>query len=65
MNNCRMFSPDPPKIDWYFVIDAKLENGTRVELFGDEGLFRWTYRPYVDTEVKIRRDFAEFSVNFS
>ncbi|PRP89039.1 hypothetical protein PROFUN_02317 [Planoprotostelium fungivorum] len=46
----KMFSPNPPRTDWYFILEGKLVNGTDVELFGNEGLFTTTYRPYDDLE---------------
>lgn len=50
-----MFAPYPPNVEWYYVIQAELDNGTEVELFNNEGtpiqlanlvsfhsgLFRW------------------------
>eukprot|EP01132_Coremiostelium_polycephalum_P007513 gene7513-9234_t len=36
-----MFSPAPPKTHWWHVIHGYLEDGTQVELFKDEGLFKF------------------------
>lgn len=32
-----MFSPRPPNIHWYYNIEGELDNGTKIELFGDQG----------------------------
>jgi len=36
-----MFSPHPPKSHWWYVIEAKLDNGTTTEIFKNEGLWNW------------------------
>jgi len=38
-----MFSPHPPKAHWYYIFQAELEDGREVEIFKNEGLFRWEY----------------------
>ncbi len=38
---CRMFSPRPPNVQWYYIIEGELDNGTAMELFRDEGMFKW------------------------
>jgi len=40
-----MFSPRPPNTQWFYVIDGELDNGTSVELFKNEGMFRWEPTP--------------------
>ena len=36
-----MFSPQPPSSNWWINIKAQLVDGIELELFSDEGLFRW------------------------
>jgi len=40
-----MFSPRPPNVQWYYIIQSELDNGTVGELFREEGLFRWELNP--------------------
>jgi hypothetical protein len=32
-----MFSPRPPSVQWYYIIDGTLDDGRTVELFRNEG----------------------------
>ncbi|EGC28926.1 hypothetical protein DICPUDRAFT_59115 [Dictyostelium purpureum] len=43
-----MFSPAPPKVHWWHVIHGKLDDGTDVELFKDEGLFKFDINTVVN-----------------
>jgi len=36
-----MFSPHPPKAHWYYVIQAEMDDGDEMELFRNQGIFRW------------------------
>jgi len=36
-----MFSPKPPNILWYYVIEGELDNGQKVELWRHGGLLHW------------------------
>jgi len=41
-----MFSPRPPNVQWYYNIEGELDNGTKVELWGHEGMTRWELHPH-------------------
>jgi hypothetical protein len=41
----RMFSPRPPSIQWYYIIEGELDNGKPVELFRNEGMFNFEGSP--------------------
>jgi len=36
-----MFSPRPPSVHWWYIIDGRLENDTEIEIFKNEGIFNW------------------------
>eukprot|EP01113_Clastostelium_recurvatum_P003365 TRINITY_DN1146_c0_g1_i3.p1 TRINITY_DN1146_c0_g1~~TRINITY_DN1146_c0_g1_i3.p1 ORF type:complete len:277 (+),score=66.70 TRINITY_DN1146_c0_g1_i3:1-831(+) len=36
-----MFSPHPPKAHWWYVIEARLDDDTHMEIFKNEGLWNW------------------------
>jgi len=40
-----MFSPRPPSVQWSYIIDAEQDNGNKLELFGNEGIFYFEGRP--------------------
>jgi len=40
-----MFAPRPPNIDWWFVLEASLSDGSNIDLWGNGGLFNWEGRP--------------------
>jgi len=46
-----MFSPQPPKSHWWHVIHGQLDDGTQVELFKNEGLFKFE----INTEVNFEK----------
>ncbi|EGC29606.1 hypothetical protein DICPUDRAFT_158792 [Dictyostelium purpureum] len=43
-----MFSPRPPNQHWWYTFEGTLDNGDRVELWNNDGLFTWepNYEPY-------------------
>jgi len=41
-----MFSPAPPQYSWFYHIEGELDNGTKIELFANEGLFTWEPSPF-------------------
>ncbi|EGC30184.1 hypothetical protein DICPUDRAFT_158103 [Dictyostelium purpureum] len=45
-----MFSPAPPKTHWWHVIHGELEDGTKVELFKNEGIFNFNINTVVNFE---------------
>ncbi|KAM9980601.1 hypothetical protein ACTFIY_002906 [Dictyostelium cf. discoideum] len=45
-----MFSPAPPKTHWWHVIHGELDDGTKVELFKDEGMFKFEINTVVNFE---------------
>ncbi|KAN0018302.1 hypothetical protein ACTFIU_010917 [Dictyostelium citrinum] len=46
-----MFSPSPPKTHWWHVIHGELDDGTKVELFKNEGMFNFQ----INTEVNFEK----------
>ncbi|KYR01403.1 hypothetical protein DLAC_01993 [Tieghemostelium lacteum] len=48
-----MFSPSPPKYHWWHVIHGSLVDGTPVELFKDEGLFRMEINTIVNFDKPV------------
>ncbi|KYR02173.1 hypothetical protein DLAC_00987 [Tieghemostelium lacteum] len=46
-----MFSPSPPKMNWWNVIHGKLQDGTDVELFKKEGIHNFD----INTEVNFEK----------
>ncbi|KAM9945266.1 hypothetical protein ACTFIT_003521 [Dictyostelium discoideum] len=46
-----MFSPAPPKTHWWHVIHGELDDGTKVELFKNEGMFNFQ----INTEVNFEK----------
>ncbi|KAK5576935.1 hypothetical protein RB653_001872 [Dictyostelium firmibasis] len=45
-----MFSPAPPKTHWWHVMHGELDDGTKVELFKDEGMFKFEINTVVNFE---------------
>ncbi|KYR02174.1 hypothetical protein DLAC_00988 [Tieghemostelium lacteum] len=58
--NWKMFSPSPPKNTWWNVIHGKLQDGTEVELFKNEGLFNFEINTDVnfDKPVPFKASFG-------
>eukprot|EP01114_Cavostelium_apophysatum_P018849 TRINITY_DN5924_c0_g1_i1.p1 TRINITY_DN5924_c0_g1~~TRINITY_DN5924_c0_g1_i1.p1 ORF type:complete len:685 (+),score=78.56 TRINITY_DN5924_c0_g1_i1:163-2217(+) len=50
-----MFSPQPPDFTWYYYMEGELDNGTKVEVWGNEGLFTWEGAPYTATKPVVHR----------
>jgi len=46
--NWNMFSPRPPDLDWWYIIQAWMVNGTEVELHRNEGMWKWEGVPVGD-----------------
>lgn len=40
-----MFAPKPPSINWWYVYEAELENGTTVDFFRNRGIYTWEPSP--------------------
>ena len=36
-----MFSPRPPNVQWYYVIEGELENGKHVGIWNNGGMFKF------------------------
>jgi hypothetical protein len=32
-------------LDWWYVIEGELDNGTVIEVFNNEGIFKWHGNP--------------------
>ena len=41
-----MFSPHPPSTNWWINIKAELVGNETVELFNNEGIYRWKKSKY-------------------
>lgn len=55
-----MFSPQPPTASGWHIIEAVLQNGTKVELFKNEGLWKWqgTYPVSFDPPAPFHKSYG-------
>eukprot|EP01116_Phalansterium_solitarium_P021147 TRINITY_DN6480_c0_g2_i2.p1 TRINITY_DN6480_c0_g2~~TRINITY_DN6480_c0_g2_i2.p1 ORF type:complete len:469 (-),score=116.92 TRINITY_DN6480_c0_g2_i2:21-1427(-) len=41
-----MFAPRPQSNHWFYIMEGNLVNGSKVELWGEGGMFHWQGRPF-------------------